>query len=86
VILAAIRVAAVQVIATATLGALVAWGGLGRYIIDGFSTQDSVEVFAGAVLVAGLALITEVVLGWVERRIVPVTLRDNTEEVEPVAA
>ena len=86
VILAAIRVAAVQVIATATLGALVAWGGLGRYIIDGFSTQDSVEVFAGAVLVAGLALITEVVLGWVERRIVPVTLRDTTEEVEPVAA
>jgi hypothetical protein len=31
-------------------------------------------------------LITEVVLGWVERRIVPVTLRDTTEEVEPVAA
>ena len=86
VILAAIRVAAVQVIATATLGALVAWGGLGRYIIDGFSTQDSVEVFAGAILVAGLALVTEVVLGWVERMLVPVTLRGAAEEVEPVAA
>lgn len=86
VILAAIRVAAVQVIATATLGALVAWGGLGRYIIDGFSTQDSVEVFAGAVLVAGLALITEVVLGWVERRLVPVTLRDTAQDVETVPA
>jgi osmoprotectant transport system permease protein len=86
VILAAIRVAAVQVIATATLGALVAWGGLGRYIIDGFSTQDSVEVFAGAVLVAGLALIAEVVLGWVERRLVPVTLRDTAQDVETVPA
>jgi osmoprotectant transport system permease protein len=86
VILAAIRVAAVQVIATATLGALVAWGGLGRYIIDGFSTQDSVEVFAGAVLVAGLALITEVVLGWAERRLVPVTLRDTAQAVETVPA
>lgn len=86
VILAAIRVAAVQVIATATLGALVAWGGLGRYIIDGFSTQDSVEVFAGAVLVAGLALTAEVVLGWVERRLVPVTLRDTAQDVETVPA
>jgi osmoprotectant transport system permease protein len=86
VILAAIRVAAVQVIATATLGALVAWGGLGRYIIDGFSTQDSVEVFAGAILVAGLALITEIVLGWVERRLVPVTLRAAADDVETVAA
>jgi osmoprotectant transport system permease protein len=86
VILAAIRVAAVQVIATATLGALVAWGGLGRYIIDGFSTQDTVEVFAGAVLVAGLALITEVVLGWAERRLVPVTLRDTAQAVETVPA
>jgi osmoprotectant transport system permease protein len=86
VILAAIRVAAVQVIATATLGALVAWGGLGRYIIDGFSTQDSVEVFAGAILVAGLALTTEVVFGWVERRLVPVTLRVAADDVETVAA
>lgn len=86
VILAAIRVAAVQVIATATLGALVAWGGLGRYIIDGFSTQDSVEVFAGAILVAGLALTTEVALGWVERRLVPVTLRAAADDVEAVAA
>lgn len=86
VILAAIRVAAVQVVATATLGALVAWGGLGRYIIDGFSTQDSVEVFAGAVLVAALALVTDVVLGWAERRLVPPTLQTADDEVEPVAA
>jgi osmoprotectant transport system permease protein len=86
VILAAVRVAAVQVIATATLGALVAWGGLGRYIIDGFSTQDSVEVFAGAVLVATLALVTDIGLGWVERRLVPPKLGTADDEVATIAA
>lgn len=78
VILAAVRVAAVQVVATATLGALVAWGGLGRYIIDGFSQGDNVEVFVGGVLVALLAVATQLVLGWVERRAVPAGLRKST--------
>lgn len=61
------RVAAVQVVATATLAALVAWGGLGRYIIDGFATQNLVEVFAGGLLVAILAIATEVVFSLTER-------------------
>lgn len=86
VILAAIRVAAVQVTATATLGALVGWGGLGRFIVDGFATQDNVEVFAGAVLVAGLAIVLEVLLGWVERRVVPKTLQQRAAKVETVVA
>jgi len=71
IIMAAVRVAAVQVVATATLGAVVGWGGLGRFIIDGFSVQDSVTVFAGAVLVAGLALVTEGIMEVVERTVVP---------------
>ncbi|MGE3961694.1 MAG: ABC transporter permease [Dehalococcoidia bacterium] len=58
-ILAGIRVAAVQVVATATLGALVGWGGLGRFIVDGFAVQDNVRVFGGALLVALLAVFTE---------------------------
>jgi osmoprotectant transport system permease protein len=66
-ILTGIRVAAVQVVATATLGALVGWGGLGRYIIDGFAVQDNVRVFAGALLVAVLAILTDVAFGIVER-------------------
>jgi osmoprotectant transport system permease protein len=65
-ILTGIRVAAVQVVATATLGALVGWGGLGRYIIDGFSVQDNVRVFAGALLVAALAILTDIVFGVME--------------------
>jgi osmoprotectant transport system permease protein len=59
IIAAGARIASVQVVATATLGALVAWGGLGRYIIDGFATQDLAEVFAGGVLVAILAILVE---------------------------
>ena len=56
-----------QVVATATLGALVGWGGLGRYIIDGFSVQDNVRVFAGALLVAVLAILTDLLFSVAER-------------------
>ena len=56
-----IRLSTAAVIATATLAALVGWGGLGRYIVDGFSTRDFVEVFVGVVLVAGLVLLSEAV-------------------------
>ena len=67
VVLAGVRTAAVQVVATATLAALVAWGGLGRYIIDGLAQRDFVQVFAGAVLVALLSVLTELSLALVQR-------------------
>jgi osmoprotectant transport system permease protein len=66
-VLAGIRNAAVNVVATATLGAVVASGGLGRYIVDGFALQEYERVFAGALLVAVLAISVEVALGIVER-------------------
>lgn len=59
IILAGIRTAAVQVVATATLGAVVATGGLGRYIIDGIAQRRNEEVFAGALIVALLSILTE---------------------------
>jgi osmoprotectant transport system permease protein len=71
VILAGIRVTAVQVVATAPLGALVAFGGLGRFIIDGFATRDGVQIFSGAVLVAVIAGMTDAVFSLVERSVVP---------------
>ena len=71
IIIAGVRVAVVQVIATATLGALVAWGGLGRYIIDGFSVQDLAEVAAGGILVALLAVGAEIAFSALERRVTP---------------
>ena len=71
VILAGIRTAAVQVVATATLGAVFATGGLGRYIIDGIAQRRYDAVLAGAVLVAALSILTEVGFTLVERRTAP---------------
>ena len=67
VIITGIRVSAVQVVATATLAALIGGGGLGRYIIDGLATRDLVQVFAGALLVAVLSVITEGFFSLMER-------------------
>jgi osmoprotectant transport system permease protein len=72
-VLAGVRTAAVQVVATATLAALIGGGGLGRYIIDGFAQNDLPMVLAGAVLVAGLAVLTELVFGLIERLVTPRT-------------
>ncbi len=59
-LLTGVRLAAVQVIATATIAALVAGGGLGRIITAGFATRDIPELVSGALLVAALALLVEV--------------------------
>ena len=70
-IVAGMRTAAVQVVATATLGAVTSWGGLGRFIVDGFAVQDNVQILAGAILVALLAIVTEVVFGRLQRALAP---------------
>ena len=57
-----IRSATVQVVATASLAALVGGGGLGRYVVDGFARQDAVLIIAGALLTALLAVVTDLVL------------------------
>jgi osmoprotectant transport system permease protein len=81
VIVGGIRTSAVQVVATATLAALVAGGGLGRYIADGLANFDHAQVIGGAILVAALAIVTEVVLGWIERRVRPKTSSAGPEKV-----
>lgn len=68
VVLTGLRTAAVQVVATATLGAVVGTGGLGRYLIDGIAQRRYEEMFAGALLVALLAVATELLFGWMQRR------------------
>ena len=59
VIATGIRSAAIQVVATATLGAVFGFGGLGRYLVNGISQGDQGQIFGGVVLVAGLVLVTE---------------------------
>ena len=75
VIVTGVRVAAVQVVATATLAALVGGGGLGRFIVDGFALRQQDMLVAGAILVALLALLTERSLTFLERRVVSPGLR-----------
>jgi len=66
-ILGGVRTASVNVVATATLGALVAGGALGRYIVDGLALQEYDRLLAGAILVALLAVLTEVGFGILDR-------------------
>ena len=61
-VMTGIRTAAVQVVATAGLAALVGGGGLGRLINLGFGQQDYGLIIAGAIVIAVLALLTEAVL------------------------
>jgi len=70
VILAGIRVSAVAVIATAPLAALVGGGTLGSYILQGLELSDEVRVFAAALMVAVLAVLTELGFAWLQRRAV----------------
>ncbi|MEU7896122.1 ABC transporter permease subunit [Nonomuraea sp. NPDC049152] len=55
-IMLGLRLAAVQVVATAAVAAYVGLGGLGRYIIDGLATQDYESVVGGSVLIVAFAL------------------------------
>ncbi|MEU8890278.1 ABC transporter permease [Streptomyces sp. NPDC048442] len=58
-VMTGLRSAAVQVVATASIAAMVGQGGLGRIITAGFNTYDTAQVVAGALLVALLALLVE---------------------------
>ncbi|KOV96665.1 ABC transporter permease [Streptomyces sp. NRRL B-3648] len=62
-----VRIAAVQLVATATIAALAGGGGLGRIITAGFNLASTPMVVAGALLVAGFALLVEGVFEAVER-------------------
>lgn len=71
-ILSGLRLAVVQVWATATIAALVAGPGLGRIITLGFARQDLAEVVAGALAVAVIALVLEGVMVVAQRYFDPV--------------
>ncbi len=73
-IVAGLRTALVQVVATATLGAYAGWQqGLGSFIRSGFAQGDlgRDQLLGGAILVALLALLTEALFGGVQRVVSP---------------
>jgi osmoprotectant transport system permease protein len=70
-ILTGLRVSAVQVVATTTLGALVGYRCLGSPIVAGFQRRDKGELLAAAILVALLALVADGLFSLAVRWLVP---------------
>jgi osmoprotectant transport system permease protein len=71
IIVGGFRTATLQVIATATIGAIVSGGGLGRFIVDGIHNQDYTTVVGGVILVSGLAIGVDLVLAAIQRWVTP---------------
>jgi len=70
-ILGGVRSAALQVIATWTVAAILPVGGLGRYIFDALPLQQYDKMLAGSILVIALALLTDAIFALVQRLVVP---------------
>ena len=83
-ILTGVRIAAVQVVATATLGGLFGFNGLGSYIFEGFAQQDDGKLYTGAVGVAVLSFFTELAFSLVAPRATPWLRRDRRLDVAPL--
>ena len=71
VIIAGIRVAAVISVGLATIAAAIGAGGLGEYIFRGLAMVNNQVILAGAIPAAGMAILADVVLGWLEKRLSP---------------
>ena len=74
-IFSGIRSSALQVVATATVAAYVALGGLGRYVIDGLNQRDYAQMASGAILVAALAIIVDIIFIALQRLVISPGLR-----------
>lgn len=71
VIIAGVRVAVVISVGLATIAAAVGAGGLGEFIFRGLAMVNNSVILAGAIPAAVLAILADVSLGWLEKRLVP---------------
>jgi len=69
VILSGVRTAAVISVGLATIAAAIGAGGLGEFIFRGLAMVDNRVILAGAVPAAILALLADLGIGWLERRL-----------------
>ena len=69
VILAGIRTATIITIGVATIAAAIGAGGLGTFIFRGVAMVSDAVILAGAIPAALLAIVADIVLSWVERRL-----------------
>jgi osmoprotectant transport system permease protein len=74
-VMAGVRTASIEVVATSTLAAYVSYSDLGTYVISGLDTQNSVVAFSGAILVAVMAGLVALALGLLTRALTPAPLR-----------
>ena len=81
-VITGLRVSAVQIIATATLGALVGFSALGSFITEGLWQFNDAKMLTGGLLVALLAIITEVGFSVLERVLTPWTRRGGQRRRE----
>jgi len=71
VMLAGLRIATIEVIASATLAVFIGGGGLGKFVYAGLTLNQKDQLLAGAIPVAVLALLAEVSLALLQRRVTP---------------
>lgn len=72
VIMAGLRTALVISISIATIGAFIGGGGLGNIIIRGTNVSDGTAIIlAGAIPTALMAVIADLGMGWIEKRLTP---------------
>ena len=71
VIIAGVRVATVISVGLATIAAAIGAGGLGEYIFRGLAMVNNQVILAGAIPAAVMALLADLSLGWLEKRLSP---------------
>jgi osmoprotectant transport system permease protein len=71
VIIAGVRVATVISVGLATIAAAIGAGGVGEYIFRGLAMVNNQIILAGAIPAAVLALLADLSLGWLEKRLSP---------------
>ena len=82
VIMAGIRVAAVNSIGTATIAAFIGGGGLGKQIYAGIQIINTNMILSGAIPACALALLIDYIFGLVEKAVVPVSLRLSSAAID----
>jgi osmoprotectant transport system permease protein len=74
-VMAGVRTASIEVVATSTLAAYVSYSDLGTLVISGLDTNDAVVAFSGALLVAAMAGLVTLALTLLTRALTPLPLR-----------
>jgi osmoprotectant transport system permease protein len=84
-IVGGIRSSALQIIATVTIASVFGQTSLGTYIEGGYLQADYVQMTAGAIMVAALALIVDGILAIIQRLVVPRGVSRGTSDKRTTA-